>query len=130
MYYGQYLSNGWAPCWSSLWSSVSHVLKHGSNSPSFHTSYTGATTQSAGSQLPSSQAFSLRSFPSCTQTSKYLQIASRIFFTFLFILGVYLGSHPQEGTSSTPGYRTIMRHIPTQYMESNDSRHIFWLAVA
>jgi hypothetical protein len=62
--------------------------------------------------------------------SKIVQLASRIFFTFLFILGIYLGSQPQEGTSSTPGYRTIMRHIPTQYMESNDSRHIFWLAVA
>lgn len=58
--------------------------------------------------------------------SQYFGIASQIFWTFLFLFGVHMGSHPQDGAASTPGYRTLMFWIPTQYA---GNREIFWLAI-
>jgi hypothetical protein len=61
-----------------------------------------------------------------SKLSRYLGLASRIFWTFVFIFGIYAGSHPQQGAWSTPGYETLGYWIPNQY---GANREIFWLAI-
>lgn len=58
--------------------------------------------------------------------SRYLGLASRIFWTAVFMFGIYAGSHPQEGAWSTTGYQMLGYWIPNQY---GGNREIFWLAI-
>jgi peptidoglycan/LPS O-acetylase OafA/YrhL len=60
-------------------------------------------------------------------------LAPRIFWTFLFLFGIYVGSHPQLEPEIAPGYRTLMSYTPSWY--KNDKEHpatnprtVFWLA--
>lgn len=77
--------------------------------------------------LKSAEAASLgEKTESSSDLPRYLGLASRIFWTLVFLFSIYVGSHPQEGAWKTPGYRTLGRWIPVQYAGSRD---IFWLAI-
>jgi hypothetical protein len=59
---------------------------------------------------------------------------TRFFWTALFLLGIYLGTHPQLSPETTPGYRFLMRLVPSQYLlpserAANGNREVFWLMV-
>ncbi|KAE8441532.1 hypothetical protein EG329_004878 [Mollisiaceae sp. DMI_Dod_QoI] len=49
-----------------------------------------------------------------------LQFMSKLFWTFFFITGVYLGAQPQNLSSTSPGYMTIMSWLPRQYGNNPD----------
>jgi len=50
-------------------------------------------------------------------------------FLFLFILGLYVGSHPVHGWHQSPGYHWMIRHLPTAYEENKGERASFWPCV-
>ncbi|KAF8861179.1 hypothetical protein BDZ45DRAFT_587184, partial [Acephala macrosclerotiorum] len=52
-----------------------------------------------------------------------IQFMPKIFWTFLFIIGIYLGAQPQNLSSTSPGYVTIMSYPPPQYRGNPD---VFW----
>lgn len=61
-----------------------------------------------------------------TGVSRHINALSRIFWTLTFLLGLHMGSHPQDGASITPGYMTLMSYIPAQYERDKE---VFWLSI-
>lgn len=54
-----------------------------------------------------------------------LRLCFRIFWSFVFLAGLFIGSYPQEAAQSTPLYITLMAYTPLHYGENLD----FWLTV-
>lgn len=54
------------------------------------------------------------------------RLTTRIFWGFLFVFGIYAGSHPQKGPAESPGYRTLMSYVPSWY---DKDKEVFWLAI-
>lgn len=79
------------------------------------------------SNSESSVFLAIPSPPANLKHSRYLHTAGQVFWTFLYIFGLYAGSHPQDSPSSTPGYRTLMSLVPSQYSGNTE---IFWLAIS
>jgi peptidoglycan/LPS O-acetylase OafA/YrhL len=61
--------------------------------------------------------------------SAFLYLAPRLGWSLLFILGLYVGSHPQIGAPTTPGYRTLISLIPFPYSSNGTFIGVFWLAI-
>jgi peptidoglycan/LPS O-acetylase OafA/YrhL len=61
--------------------------------------------------------------------SAFLYLAPRLFWSFLFIFGLYIGSHPQIGAATTPGYRTLISIIPFPYFSNGIYIGVFYLAI-
>jgi peptidoglycan/LPS O-acetylase OafA/YrhL len=79
------------------------------------------------SASPSSCLISLSAnFLTGSKLSRYLESAGKVIWTTLFLFGLYAGSHPQASPSTTPGYRTLMSLVPSQY---SSNAEIFWLAI-
>ena len=61
-------------------------------------------------------------------------LAPRIFWTILFLFGIYIGSHPQLQPETAPGYRTLMSFTPSWYEDvkehpATNPKTVFWLAL-
>jgi len=61
-----------------------------------------------------------------TKTKRYLY---KMFFIFLFITGLYIGSHPTSGWADSPGYRWLYKSLPKSYANRPDERTSFWPSI-
>jgi len=54
-----------------------------------------------------------------------IYLSLRIFWTAVFIGGLFIGSHPQDSRYTSLGYKTLMRWTPKQYGITGD----FWISI-
>lgn len=60
---------------------------------------------------------------------RYASLASKSFFTFLFLTGIYLGTGPRKYVNETPGYKYLYTLIPKQYIDAPEHTATFWPSI-
>ena len=64
------------------------------------------------------------------QDRKYESLASKCFFSFLFLFSIWVGAQPTNGWDTTPGYQWMYNSLPVAYAKSPENRATFWPSIA